>query len=93
MHYVGHLALAQLRLRRAPLSSSLEEVSSALRILGMWMITVSAGSPTVATMAAPPVVVPPVADPNWLQIYVCCNSLPVTLANPRALYLVWEGFP
>ncbi len=28
------------------------------------MITGSAGSPTVATMAAPPAVVPPVADPS-----------------------------
>ncbi len=28
------------------------------------MITESAGSPTVSTMAAPPAVVPPVADPS-----------------------------
>ncbi len=32
--------------------------------LAQWMITGSAGSPTVATMAAPPAVVPPVSDPS-----------------------------
>ncbi len=40
-----------------------EDVSSAPRTLDVAMITGSEGSSTVATMAAPPVGVPPVADP------------------------------
>ncbi len=65
MRSVEQLALAQSRARsRAAFSSSYQEVSSAPRTLDVWMITGSAGSPVVATMAAPPAVVPPVADPS-----------------------------
>ncbi len=64
MRSVGPLALAQSRARsRAAFSSSKEEVSSAPRALDVWMITGSSRSLTVAEMAAPPAVVPPVADP------------------------------
>ncbi len=45
-------------------SSSQAEVSSTPRTLDVWMITGLAGSPTVATMAAPPAIVPPVAEPS-----------------------------
>ncbi len=70
------------------------------------MITVSAGSPTVATMAAPPAAVPSVADP---LLYIVTRAfvsridcklvfavvtfrvyLPVTRVGPEALTLVWE---
>ncbi len=65
MRSVGHLAIAQWKARsRASFSSSEEEVSSAPRALDVWMITGSAGSPTMSTLAAPPAVVPPVADPS-----------------------------
>ncbi len=65
MRLVGQLALAQPRARsRVAFSSSLKEVISAPRALDVWMITGLAGSPVVATMAAPPAVVPPVADPS-----------------------------
>ncbi len=65
MRSVGQLALAQSRARsRAAFSSSYEEVSSCPHASDVWTITGSAGSPTVATMVAPPAVVPPVADPS-----------------------------
>ncbi len=82
MRPVGQLALAQSRASRAVFSSSYE-VSSVSRALDVWMITGSVGSPTVAV---PPAVVSPVADPpvyimhepwftNELQTKVGCDSL------------------
>ncbi len=63
MRSVGQWDLAQSRARgRAAFFSLSEEVSSAARALDVWMKTWSAESLTVATMAAPPVVVPPVSD-------------------------------
>ncbi len=50
--------------RRTAFPSSYEEFSPAARNLDVWMITGSAGSPIVATIVAPPVVVPSVADPS-----------------------------
>ncbi len=49
---------------RADFPSSYGELSSVPRALDLWAITRSAASPTVATMAAPPAMVPPVADPS-----------------------------
>ncbi len=69
MRSVGQFELAESRARStAAFSSSKKDVSSAPRALDVWMTTGSAGSPTVATMAAPPAVVLPVADPS---VYFC----------------------
>ncbi len=65
MRSVRQLALDQSRARsRAALSCSEEEVSSAPPAFDVWLIKGSAGSPAVATKAAAPAVVPPVADPS-----------------------------
>ncbi len=50
-------------------------VSPPPRALDVWMITGSARSLTVAEMAAPPAVVPPVADPSVYSAFA--NSCPV----------------
>ncbi len=95
---VGQLALAQSRARtRTAVSSSLQEVSSAPRILDVG----SAAAPTVATMTATSAVAQPVAGPPTYTVTytVCCDSLLggyafqvyliVTLAGPGLLSLTW----
>ncbi len=93
MRSVGQLALVQSRARsRAAFSSSKEEVSSAARALGVWMIAGSAGSPTVATMEAPPAVVPPVADPS---VYIVTGAF-VSRINCKFRFAViacWGAAP